>query len=136
MHAYNYLSFASNVTLCSQGMIQHTIHLHNLPFEVIRVCCELPPCTYPPPPPQAISNPNNEKHQEAAWKQVGPLVQMLRRFYEYALELETALCRLLSVLCSPEMSAIQHLASQQVQLGRGWGVGYLDEFIVLRLSSI
>ncbi|XP_064382249.1 CYFIP-related Rac1 interactor B-like [Halichondria panicea] len=62
---------------------------------------------------EAISNPNNEKHQEAAWKQVGPLVQMLRRFYEYALELETALCRLLSVLCSPEMSAIQHLASQQ-----------------------
>lgn len=62
---------------------------------------------------EAISNPNSEKHQEAAWKQVGPLVQMLRRFYEYALELETALCQLLSILCSPEMSAVQHLASQQ-----------------------
>jgi len=41
---------------------------------------------------------------------------MLRRFYEYALELETALCRLLSVLSSPEMSALQHLATQQVQI--------------------
>ncbi len=53
MHAY-ILVFASNVTLCLQGMIQHTIHLHNLPFEVIRVCCELPPCTYPSPPPGNI----------------------------------------------------------------------------------
>ena len=63
---------------------------------------------------QAISNPNSEEHQEAAWQTVLPLVSQLRKFYEYALELETALCQLLSVLCSPEMDALSHLEQQQV----------------------
>lgn len=62
---------------------------------------------------EAISNPNSEEHQEAAWQTVLPLVSQLRKFYEYALELETALCQLLSVLCSPEMDALRHLEQQQ-----------------------
>ena len=47
-----------------------------------------------------------------AWKAVCPSVLM---FYDFALELETALCELLTVLCSPEMTALQHLEKQQVQ---------------------
>jgi len=62
---------------------------------------------------EAISNPNNEHHQGMAWKRVCPLVVLLRKFYEYALELESSLCELLSVLCSPDMSAIQHLETKQ-----------------------
>ena len=65
---------------------------------------------------QAISNPNSEEHQEAAWQTVLPLVSQLRKFYEYAIELETALCQLLSVLCSPEMDALKHLEQQQVSI--------------------
>lgn len=52
-----------------------------------------------------------------AWKRVCPLVVLLRKFYEYALELESSLCELLSVLCSPDMSAIQHLETKQVSGG-------------------
>ena len=53
-------------------------------------------------------------HQDVAWKTVCPSVLMLRKFYDFALELETALCDLLTVLCSPDMAAIQHLEQQQV----------------------
>ena len=67
--------------------------------------------------PQAISNPKSEKHQDVAWKAVCPSVLMLRKFYDFALELETALCELLTVLCSPEMTALQHLEKQQVREG-------------------
>ncbi len=114
---YFYSSVASAlryvVSYCEPGLT------HNLS----RMADRLGGCCYNLSIPlQAISNPNNEQHQEAAWKQVGPLVQMLRRFYEYALDLETALCRLLSVLCSPEMSAVQHLASQQVNMQWRGGV--------------
>ena len=49
-----------------------------------------------------------------AWKAVCPSVILLKKFYEFALELETALCDLLTVLCSPDMPAIQHLEKQQV----------------------
>lgn len=62
---------------------------------------------------EAISNPKSEKHQDIAWKAVCPSVQMLKKFYEFALELETALCELLTVLCSPDMIALQHLEKQQ-----------------------
>jgi hypothetical protein len=48
-----------------------------------------------------------------AWKAVCPSVILLKKFYEFALELETALCDLLTVLCSPDMPAIQHLEKQQ-----------------------
>ena len=49
-----------------------------------------------------------------AWQAVCPSVLLLRKFYEFALELETALCDLLTVLCSPGMAALQHLEQQQV----------------------
>lgn len=62
---------------------------------------------------EAISNPKSEKHQEQAWKAVCPSVLLLRKFYEFALELETSLCDLLTVLCSPNMVALQHLETQQ-----------------------
>lgn len=62
---------------------------------------------------EAISNPNSEHHQTIAWRTVCPLVVLLRRFYEYALELESALCELLSVLCSPDMNAVEQLEMKQ-----------------------
>ena len=62
---------------------------------------------------EAISSPSSQKHQDAAWQAVCALVVMLRQFYEYALELEAALCQLLRVLCSPEMNALQHLEQEQ-----------------------
>ncbi|CAI8043381.1 CYFIP-related Rac1 interactor B [Geodia barretti] len=62
---------------------------------------------------EAISNSKSEKHQDVAWKAVCPSVILLKKFYEFALELETALCDLLTVLCSPDMPAIQHLEKQQ-----------------------
>jgi hypothetical protein len=62
---------------------------------------------------EAISNPKSDKHQDVAWKAVCPSVILLRKFYDFALELETALCDLLTVLCSPEMTALQHLEKQQ-----------------------
>ena len=64
---------------------------------------------------QAISNSKSEKHQDVAWKAVCPSVLLLRKFYDFTLELETALCQLLTVLCSPEMTALQHLENQQVE---------------------
>ena len=71
-------------------------------------------CVCGVPPLQAISNASSESHQEAAWEAVCPLVVLLKGFYEYALELETALCELLTCLCSPEINALQHLEQQQV----------------------
>ncbi|CAI8055011.1 CYFIP-related Rac1 interactor B [Geodia barretti] len=65
------------------------------------------------PQKYAISNSKSEKHQDVAWKAVCPSVILLKKFYEFALELETALCDLLTVLCSPDMPAIQHLEKQQ-----------------------
>lgn len=62
---------------------------------------------------EAISNPSSERDQESAWRAVVPLVSMLRGFYEYAIEVESSLCLLLSALCSPEMTALQHLEQQQ-----------------------
>lgn len=62
---------------------------------------------------EAISNASSEEHQDAAWQAVCPLVSLLKIFYEYALELESALCQLLNCLCSPEVSALQHLEREQ-----------------------
>ena len=67
---------------------------------------------------QAISNPKSERDQDVAWQAVCPSVLLLRKFYEFALELETALCDLLTVLCSPGMAALQHLEQQQVTYER------------------
>ena len=72
---------------------------------------------------QAISNASSEQHQDAAWQAVCPLVAHLKVFYEYALELEAALCQLLSCLCSPEINALQHLEQQQVYVSVCWGGG-------------
>lgn len=61
----------------------------------------------------AISNPSNVGFQDDAWQKVHPLVVRLRRYYDYALELETSLCLVLGVVCSPEMHALEHLEKQQ-----------------------
>ncbi|XP_046857170.1 LOW QUALITY PROTEIN: CYFIP-related Rac1 interactor B-like [Xenia sp. Carnegie-2017] len=60
----------------------------------------------------AISNPTNEGLQEEAWRAVMPLVGQLKKFYEYATELEAALPQLLNALCS-EINTSQHLEQQQ-----------------------
>ena len=62
--------------------------------------------------------------QDDAWQKVHPLVVRLRRYYDYALELETSLCLVLGVVCSPEMHALEHLEKQQVWNGDLWsGMG-------------
>jgi len=47
----------------------------------------------------AISNPNSEDLQVAAWNAVCPLVTKLKTFYDYSSEVETALPELLTSLC-------------------------------------
>ena len=39
----------------------------------------------------------------------------LRSYYEYAQELETVLNEILNTICSPEMTALEHLEKQQVR---------------------
>ena len=76
----------------------------------------LTPSPHPPlSPSQAISNASSAEHQDAAWQAVCPLVSLLKLFYEYAIELESALCQLLNCLCSPDFSALQHLEQEQVR---------------------
>lgn len=48
---------------------------------------------------QAISKPNDESLQTAAWDAVCPLVSKLKTFYDYSSEVETALPDLLTALC-------------------------------------
>ena len=43
-----------------------------------------------------------------------PLVKQLRAYYDYAQDLEKALCDILSELCGADTSAIQHLEAKQV----------------------
>ena len=62
---------------------------------------------------EAISKPQSSEHQDRVWQLVCPLVQQLRNYYEYAIELETALCDILTELCNPDMSAVEHLEKQQ-----------------------
>ena len=63
---------------------------------------------------QAISHPSSDAHQDKAWQKVCPLVLRLRSYYEYAQELETVLNEILNTICSPEMTALEHLEKQQV----------------------
>ena len=55
-----------------------------------------------------------------------PSVLLLRKFYDFTLGLETALCQMLTVLCSPEMTALQHLENQQVECVCVCGGGDVD----------
>ena len=64
---------------------------------------------------QAISHPSSDAHQDKAWQKVCPLVLRLRSYYEYAQELETVLNEILNTICSPEMTALEHLEKQQVR---------------------
>ncbi|CAB3992160.1 FAM49B isoform X1, partial [Paramuricea clavata] len=61
----------------------------------------------------AISNPSNEELQDVAWKAVMPLVGQLKKFYEYATELEAVLPQLLNALCSGNLTPVEHLEQQQ-----------------------
>lgn len=61
----------------------------------------------------AISNPSNEELQDVAWKAVMPLVGRLKKFYEYATELEAVLPQLLNALCSGNITPVEHLEQQQ-----------------------
>ena len=63
---------------------------------------------------KAISHPTSDVHQERAWQKVCPLVLRLRSYYDYAQELESVLADILNTICSPEMTALEHLEKQQV----------------------
>lgn len=62
---------------------------------------------------EAISNPRNDDLQEVAWTQVLPLVQKLKIFYEFSMELETVVPQLLHALCVGGTSAEQRLTNKQ-----------------------
>lgn len=61
----------------------------------------------------AISNPSSDEFQDIAWKAVMPLVGQLKKFYEYATELEAVLPQLLNALCSGNLTPVEHLEQQQ-----------------------
>jgi len=61
---------------------------------------------------EAITSPT-EKTQQKAWETVLPLVVKLKRFYDFSLELERVVPKLLEELCSGAMSPTQHLETQQ-----------------------
>nr|CAH0111423.1 unnamed protein product [Daphnia galeata] len=61
---------------------------------------------------EAISNPG-EDYQEKARDAVFPLVQQLRRYYDFSLDIEKVVPKILSQLCSGSMSPTQHLEKQQ-----------------------
>lgn len=61
---------------------------------------------------EAIANPA-EEWQQKAWNAVSPLVVKLRKCYEFSLELERVVPRLLGQLCSGNLSPTQHLETQQ-----------------------
>ncbi|ESO01314.1 hypothetical protein HELRODRAFT_112732 [Helobdella robusta] len=62
---------------------------------------------------EAISNPQSDNYQQRAWSAVVPLVLRLKRYYEYSTILESTIPNLLGVLCSNDMTARQHLETQQ-----------------------
>lgn len=62
---------------------------------------------------EAISNPSSEELQDVAWKAVMPLVGQLKKFYEFATELEAVLPQLLNALCSGNLTPVEHLEQQQ-----------------------
>ncbi|XP_060584510.1 CYFIP-related Rac1 interactor B-like [Ruditapes philippinarum] len=61
----------------------------------------------------AIQNPSNEGLQEKAWNDVIPLVEQLRKYYEFSLLLEKNVPLLLQALCSADMTSREHLEKQQ-----------------------
>lgn len=61
----------------------------------------------------AISNPRDEGLQEKAWNGVCPLVEQLKKYYDFSLLLENNVPLLLEALCSSEMTSRQHLEKQQ-----------------------
>lgn len=61
---------------------------------------------------EAITTPN-EECQRRAWLAVVPLVTKLKRFYDFSLELESIVPKILGELCSGAMTPTQHLETQQ-----------------------
>ncbi|XP_015510970.1 CYFIP-related Rac1 interactor B [Neodiprion pinetum] len=61
---------------------------------------------------EAISAPTDEC-QRKAYLAVAPLVAKLKRFYEFSLELEGIVPKILGQLCSGNLSPTQHLETQQ-----------------------
>uniref|UniRef100_A0A0A9YMC2 Protein FAM49A n=1 Tax=Lygus hesperus TaxID=30085 RepID=A0A0A9YMC2_LYGHE len=61
---------------------------------------------------EAITTPTDIA-QARAWHIVLPLVEKLKRFYYFSLELERVIPKLLRELCSGSMSPSQHLETQQ-----------------------
>ncbi|CAL7940791.1 unnamed protein product [Xylocopa violacea] len=61
---------------------------------------------------EAISAPT-EECQRKAYLTVAPLVAKLKRFYEFSLELEKVVPKILGQLCSGNLSPTQHLETQQ-----------------------
>ncbi|XP_052128861.1 CYFIP-related Rac1 interactor B [Frankliniella occidentalis] len=61
---------------------------------------------------EAIANPSDE-YQTKAWSAVLPLVSKLKRFYEFSLELDAVVPKILFQLCSGPMVPTQHLETQQ-----------------------
>lgn len=61
---------------------------------------------------EAISNPG-EDFQEKARDAVFPLVQQLRRYHDFSLEIETVVPKILSQLCCGDTTPTEHLEKQQ-----------------------
>nr|CAD7202977.1 unnamed protein product [Timema douglasi] len=61
---------------------------------------------------EAISTPTGE-YQQRAWQAVIPLVSKLKRFYEFSMELENVVPKILFQLCSGPLTPTQHLENQQ-----------------------
>ncbi|KAL4235629.1 Protein fam49b [Mactra antiquata] len=61
----------------------------------------------------AIQNPSDDNLQEKAWSGVLPLVDQLRKYYDFSLLLENNVPLLLRDLCSADMAAKEHLEKQQ-----------------------
>jgi len=61
----------------------------------------------------AIGNPRNDDLQEVAWKVVLPLVELLKTFYEFSLELEVIMPQLLYALCVGDYDVETQLSQKQ-----------------------
>ncbi|CAN0033580.1 unnamed protein product [Lampetra fluviatilis] len=62
---------------------------------------------------EAISHPEDEAAQGRVWAAVCPLVSKLKGFYEFSVQLERAMVRLLEVLTAPPCTPVQHLEREQ-----------------------
>lgn len=61
----------------------------------------------------AIGNPRNNDKQDFAWNIVLPLVEKLKTYYEYSIELETIMPTLLCALCTGNENLEQRLSTKQ-----------------------